>query len=515
MPHDVFVSYSSKDKNAADAVCAVLERNGIRCWIAPRDVTPGMVWGSAIVGAIHGTKIMVLVFSGAANASPQIEREVERAISKGIPVIPFRIEDVQPSNSLEYFISASHWLDAFTKPLEQHLETLATVVRHIIEAKLGKERPPDRQAADAAATVELATAPLSGIQPASPIAPPHKAGAPQPLVPNSVPLNAPAKPRPPRWTLIAAATVIIVCVAVVVLFFGWESMKASLGGDQFRHAGDVFKDCTGCPEMVVMPTGHFLMGASDAEKSVLGDGQQKYETPVHEVHIARPFAVGRFAVTRDDFSEFVQRTNYLIDSGCYHWDGKDEALDPSASFRDPHFFAGKQAGDHPVVCVNLQDITRFLAWLSGKSGRNYRLLTDAEREYVTRAGTTTAFWWGPSISPNQANYYSPVSYKGGPTAPARLLTVGVKAFEPNPWGLFQVHGNVSEIVDDCWHADYTGAPSDGSVWKREGGGDCQQFTLRNAAYLNHPDLLRSASRRNIRDNREISIGFRVARFLGD
>src|ERR1700734_2602618 len=135
MSHDVFISYSSKDKNAANAVCAVLERNGIRCWIAPRDVTPGMVWGSVIVGAINGAKIMVLVFSGAANTSPQIEREVERAISKGIPVIPFRIEDVQPSDSLEYFISASHWLDAFTDPLEQHLEKLANVVRQILKAK--------------------------------------------------------------------------------------------------------------------------------------------------------------------------------------------------------------------------------------------------------------------------------------------------------------------------------------------------------------------------------------------
>src|SRR5580704_9505607 len=156
MSHDVFISYSSKDKNAANAVCAVLERNGIRCWIAPRDVTPGMVWGSVIVGAVNGAKIMVLVFSGAANTSPQIEREVERAISKGIPVIPFRIEDVQPSDSLEYFISASHWLDAFTVPFEQHLETLATVVRRIIEVKLGKEGgeggPAKRPAADAAAT---------------------------------------------------------------------------------------------------------------------------------------------------------------------------------------------------------------------------------------------------------------------------------------------------------------------------------------------------------------------------
>jgi hypothetical protein len=170
MSHDVFISYSSKDKNAANAVCAVLERNGIRCWIAPRDVTPGMVWGSEIVGAINGAKIMVLVFSGAANTSPQIEREVERAISKGIPVIPFRIEDIQPSDSLEYFISASHWLDAFTEPLEQHLEKLAKVVRQILEAKQETKGNKD-EAANRRSAIAPIVPPPSDVRPPSPPAP--------------------------------------------------------------------------------------------------------------------------------------------------------------------------------------------------------------------------------------------------------------------------------------------------------------------------------------------------------
>ena len=134
MPHDVFISYSTKDKKAADAVCAVCERNKIRCWIAPRDIIPGTGWGSSIINAIQSSKVMILVFSGNSNTSPQIEREVERAISKGIPVIPVRIEDVQPSDSLEYFISSAHWLDAFTEPFERHLERLATVVHQIIES---------------------------------------------------------------------------------------------------------------------------------------------------------------------------------------------------------------------------------------------------------------------------------------------------------------------------------------------------------------------------------------------
>ena len=127
--YDVFISYSHEDKPVADAACAVLERHGVRCWIAPRDVTLGMNYGESIMDAIEGARIMVLVFSDNANNSPQVEREIERAVSKGLWLIPIRIEDVVPRKSLEYFISSSHWLDAITPPMEQHLDRLAEAVR--------------------------------------------------------------------------------------------------------------------------------------------------------------------------------------------------------------------------------------------------------------------------------------------------------------------------------------------------------------------------------------------------
>jgi len=132
MAHDVFVSHSSKDKPTADAVCAVLESQGIRCWVAPRDIIPGREWGASIVEAIKGAKVMVLIFSAHANSSPQINKEVERAINKGVPVIPMRIEDIVPTESLEYFLSSNHWLDAFSPPLEKHLQRLAQNVRQFI-----------------------------------------------------------------------------------------------------------------------------------------------------------------------------------------------------------------------------------------------------------------------------------------------------------------------------------------------------------------------------------------------
>jgi hypothetical protein len=133
--HDVFLSYSNKDKAAADAVCHALERNGIRVWMAPRDILAGVGWAQSIIGAINGARVMVLVFSGNANASPQIEREVERAVHKGVPVVPIRIENVPPSEALEYFISAPHWLDAFTPPFEQHVGRLADAVKRLLESE--------------------------------------------------------------------------------------------------------------------------------------------------------------------------------------------------------------------------------------------------------------------------------------------------------------------------------------------------------------------------------------------
>ena len=133
MAHDVFISYATSDKAVADAVCSQLESiHRIRCWIAPRDVTPGASWAESIIDALDGSKIMVLIFSSNANASMQIEREVERAVHKGINIIPLRIENTVPTKTLEYFISSPHWLDAISVPLELHINKLATSVKALL-----------------------------------------------------------------------------------------------------------------------------------------------------------------------------------------------------------------------------------------------------------------------------------------------------------------------------------------------------------------------------------------------
>lgn len=133
--YEVFVSHSSKDREAADAVSRALEARGIRCWMAPRDIRPGANWGESILEAIGQVKMMVLLLSANANASPQVQREVERAVNKSVVIIPVRIENVMPSASLEYFLSTAHWLDAFESPLEQNCRNLADAVESMLRGK--------------------------------------------------------------------------------------------------------------------------------------------------------------------------------------------------------------------------------------------------------------------------------------------------------------------------------------------------------------------------------------------
>ncbi len=189
MAHDAFISYSSKDKTIADAVCARLEARGIRCWIAPRDVQPGAPYGEEIIDAINSARAMVLVLSANANASPHIPKEVERAVSNGVPVIPLRVENVMPAKSLDYFISSVHWLDAITPPLESHLESLATTILTLLPK--GAQKAP----------------------PSIPVQPAPSAPAPRP---------APTSPSPakPQWLWPAVAGSVIVLAVGGWFWFG-------------------------------------------------------------------------------------------------------------------------------------------------------------------------------------------------------------------------------------------------------------------------------------------------------
>lgn len=143
MAHDVFVSYSNKDKPVADAVVAGLESKGIRCWVAPRDITPGISWGDAIINAIEGSSLMVIILSENSNRSKQVVREVERAVANNVIIIPFRIENIDPTGAMAYFLSTEHWLDAITPPIEKHIEKLTKTIQAFQNGEDGTFSKPD------------------------------------------------------------------------------------------------------------------------------------------------------------------------------------------------------------------------------------------------------------------------------------------------------------------------------------------------------------------------------------
>ena len=252
-----------------------------------------------------------------------------------------------------------------------------------------------------------------------------------------------------------------------------------------RQPGETFRDCPVCPELVVVPAGSYQMGSPASE-----EGRDDDEGPVHRVTIAQPFAVGVYEVTFGEWDACVSG------GGC-------NGYRPDAE--------GWGRGQRPVINVNWEDAQAYVQWLSNQTGQSYRLLSEAEWEYVARAGTTTPFHFGRTIHPSQANYDGDYTYGGGQRGQYRGRTIPVGSFRPNAFGLYDVHGNVWEWVQDCWNGSYAGAPSDGGVWER---GDCSRRVLRGGSWINVPWNLRSASRDGIAAGfRHYHDGFRIARSL--
>ena len=245
--------------------------------------------------------------------------------------------------------------------------------------------------------------------------------------------------------------------------------------------GSRFRDCPECPEMVVVPAGSFLMGSPESEED-----RWDREGPVHRVAFARAFAAGVYEVTFDEWDACVS------DGGC-------------GGYR-PEDILNWGRGVRPVIRVSWEDAQMYVRWLSRKTGEEYRLLSESEWEYVARAGTRTRYWWGDGIGRNRATCYTCGSRWDdlGQTAP-------VGSFSANAFGLYDVHGNVWEWVEDCRNDSYNGAPSDGSAWE---SGDCGWRMLRGGHWGSVPRYLRSAMRSWSRpDYRTFSAGFRVARTL--
>ena len=261
-------------------------------------------------------------------------------------------------------------------------------------------------------------------------------------------------------------------------------------------ASHVFRDGSDCPSMIAIPPGRFLMGSPPQEA-----GRNEAEGPVHEVVMEHRFAIGQFDVTLAEFRIFARSTTYQPDDQKCDWrapKSKGVLL--------------RQAANEPVVCVNWNDAQAYVAWLGTRTGKPYRLPSEAEWEYAARAGSTTSRPWGETLSRDDANFGTDACCGAFASGKDRwLYTSPVGAFRPNRFGLYDVLGNVWQWTQDCGSESYAGAPGDGSAWL---SGDCDFRMVRGGGWFQAPESLRSASRAADKADRRISdIGFRVARAL--
>ena len=259
--------------------------------------------------------------------------------------------------------------------------------------------------------------------------------------------------------------------------------------EKLPEVGERFRDCLECPELVVVPSGSFMMGSPSHEEDRDDD-----EGPVHQVAIAVPFAVGVYEVT------FAEWDACVAVGGCGGYSPDDR---------------GWGRGRRPVVNVSWDDARSYASWLSRRTGGSYRLLSESEWEYVARAGTRTAWHWGEGELrqcryANGADASTSFSWAIG-CDDGHSRTASVGSYGANAWGLHDMLGNVLEWTEDCWNGNYAGAPSDGSAWK---SGNCSRHVLRGGSWGDGSRHIRSAYRiQGITGIRNDYLGFRVARTL--
>ena len=282
-------------------------------------------------------------------------------------------------------------------------------------------------------------------------------------------------------------------IRAIAVFISFVLLAPAALAKDSRASADApqrnFRDCPNCPEMVMLPPGEFLMGSPDSER-----GRGKDEGPQHKVTFAKPFAAGKFEVT------FAEWDACAAEGGCTQKPGDE----------------GWGRGRHPVINVSWHDATEFVTWLSKKTGKPYRLLSEAEWEYAARGVTkatdpSTPYSTGATINVRQANYDGNFTYNGSPPGLYRQRTVDVGSLPHNAFGLYEMHGNVWEWVQDCYKPSYEGAPDDGSAVITK---DCNLHILRGGAWNYYPKLLRSAYRyATAPEVRMNNAGLRVARDL--
>jgi formylglycine-generating enzyme required for sulfatase activity/predicted Ser/Thr protein kinase len=314
------------------------------------------------------------------------------------------------------------------------------------------------------------------------------------------------------WTALLAGLVALILVAS--LYF---ALRGRVGGAVSTNpdhtapvatlaSGEVFRDCPTCPLMKVLPPGSFMQGSAATDPDA-----QPFEQPRHSVTIGYPFGIGVYEVTVGEFREFVDATRRKI-TGCTVYDGSwHERAD--LSWSDVGY---PQSSTHPVACVSWRDSRDYTTWLSHKTGQHYRLPSASEWEYAARAGSEAPRPWSSDTeackSANVADASAAQRYPGWKVHQCNdgyVYSAPVGSFAPNSFGLYDMLGNVFEWVQDCWHADYGGAPADGSAWL---SGDCSQHDMRGGSWFTAAPNVSVAARNRFEEGyRSNSVGFRIVR----
>ena len=491
MTYDLFISHSSEDAETALALVADFENRNITCWVAPRDIPMGSSYHEEIVQAIENSRAVLLLFSGAANKSAHVLREVELAEQGRKPILPLRIDVSDPVGGLKYMLANKQWVERkalgnrLVDTIEQLLAGARPIRTGVDEARARPAPvPPKKKGGLSPMLIGAVAAVLlllvgGGIAAWQVIEAQRIAQAEQlrkeqekreaelreqerlrkEKAEQETRAAEAAKQEEERKRQQAAreederkkqqaakeeeerkrvASLRPVALPAAPSTEITIEKSAPTVGDAVPGK-TFFRECDICPVMAVVPAGSNLIGSPRDES-----GRNSNEGPQQPVAFRVPFAVGRSEVS---FEEYIACVN---EGGC-----------PPGLPGDYGWGYGKQ----PVINVSWNHAKAYVGWLSRKTGGKYRLLTEAEWEYAARGCAkvcqSTPFWFGSEITGDRVNYDSRVAYLGSLKTLARRRTVPIDASEANPFGLLHVHGNVSEWVEDCWQENLVGLSPDG------------------------------------------------------
>ena len=522
---DVFISYSRNDREHVRLIAEALGREGLDVWWDP-EIPPGESFSQVIDRQLKEAKCIIAVWSKSSVNSNWVQEEADDGMVRNT-LIPVMIDDIELPRGFKRLQTADlrDWRGDVKDP---NWQLILTQVRKLVSTRDASEAA-ERQAD---ARERSAPPPPVSTQRAQQAPAKNSGGAPIGLIALGLLLLAGgaaafyflAGPGAGEKTLIvdgdeatgpetpnvevaandaesvdeAAADepspAVVEAVAAAPIEEENEAPVADSETDitvepleavaEFAD-GDVFRDCDDCPELRAFASGgSFSMGAPDGEF-----GRDDAETPQVSVTLSRPFAIGVYEVTYDEWNVC------LADGGCNNYAPPD---------------MGWGQGRRPVVNISYEDAKAYADWLSEKTGHSYRLPSEAEWEYTARGGKAGAFTFGDLITTRQANFNGQYPYKNSARGSFRSKTVEVGSFSANQFGLYDVHGNVWEWTEDCWRASHRGAPEDGSSV----GGACSSRVLKGGAWNAGAWRLRSAHRKAAANAvRDFDTGFRVARDL--